>query len=329
MIRYAALFSILIAHGAWAQQLLPGDASPTPGEVYVYHSGDYIFPGFTWEGGDMDFTSFTATGSNTRQFVAPSATTYGSSFSTSTVAEVAGPGAWGYYRASTTGFEQMGLATATYDLHCASGTDVVRYPMAYGDMFTDPYSCTGHTGGVPFTRTGEVDLQADGYGTLITPYGTYTNVLRIAIYDTYHDVGSNIDYEGSVSSYLWYKPGIHVPLMGIYDVEAEFVFEQYTWMLDPSSIGVEEALRNGIGLDLFPNPATSSVTIEFGGSGHLVCDLIDDAGRVVRTLDTGDHAPGIYRNEMDLSGLSAGLYTLRATDDHGGIGTKRLTIAAK
>ena len=202
--RYALLLSGAIALRTLAQPTLTnGDASPSPGESYLCHTGEYIYPGFTWSGGDMDFTDFTQTGSTTRLFVVPSSTTYGSSFPFATVAEVAALGAWGYYRTSAAGFEQLGLRTAVSSLICASGTNVVPYPISYEDQVYEDYSCSGLSGTTPFTRTGSDTVQADGYGDLITPYGTFTNVLRISIFNNYRDIGSNIDEEANVSSYLW------------------------------------------------------------------------------------------------------------------------------
>ncbi len=327
--RYTSFLVLLFALHLSAQPILDnGDASPAPGQSYLYHSGAYMTPGWTWSGGDMDFTAFTPTGSNTRAFVAPGTTTYGSSFPSATVAEVAGPGAWGYYRSSATGFEQIGLRTAASSLICNSGINVVPYPLMYEDIIYDDYTCSGTSGGESFTRTGNATVQADGYGDLITPYGTFTNVLRVAIYNNYSDLGANIDAEGTVSSYLWYKPGIPVPIMGIYDIFVTFIgAQQYTWMLDANSIGVEEALKQDIGMDLYPSPAGSSTTLIFGASGHVLCRLLDDAGRTVRTYDTGGHAPGIHRFDLDLNGMADGLYTVQTTDDHGGSGTRRLVIA--
>lgn len=330
ILRYALLLTGAIAMRTMAQPTLTeGQASPSPGESYLYHSGQYMFPN-SGSGGTLDYTAFTQTGSTTRLFVAPSSTTYASSFPSATVAEVAGPGAWGYYRTSANGFEQLGLRTAASSLICAGGMNVVPYPISYDDIVYDDYTCSGLSGATPFTRTGSCTVQADGYGDLVTPYGTFPNVLQISIFNNYNDLGANIDEQANVSSYLWYKPGITVPVMGIYDLfTTSGGILQYTWMLDPSSIGIEEAMRNDIGMELYPNPATNMVSIVFGASGRVALELVDDAGRTVRTEDTGSHAPGIYKNEMDLAGLAPGLYTVRASDDHGGCGTKRLVVLAQ
>ena len=118
--------------------------------------------------------------------------------------------------------------------------------------------------------------------------------------------------------------------MGIYDLfTTSGGILQYTWMLDAAGIGMEEALRNDIGMDLYPNPASNMVSIVFGAAGRVALELVDDAGRTVRTQDTGSHAPGIYKNEFDLDGIAPGLYTVRATDDHGGRGTKPLVVLAQ
>ncbi len=331
ILRYAFLLTGAFVLRASAQPTLTdGQASPLPGETHLYRSGPYMYPGFTWQGGDMDFTAFTSTGSTTRQFVEPSSTTYGSFFPSATVAEVAGPGAWGYYRGTATGFEQLGLRTSVSSLNCSGGMNVVPYPISYDDIIYDDYTCSGTSGTESFSRTGSATLQADGYGDLITPYGTFANTLRISIFNNYNDIGGNIDDQGNIASHLWYKPGITVPVMGIYDLFTTWGgILQYTWMLDQSSIGVEEALRNDIGMELYPNPASSNVSIVFGAAGRVMCELVDDAGRTVRKLDTGMHAPGIYKHELDLGGIAPGLYTVRATDEDGGYGTQRLMVLAQ
>lgn len=329
MHRYLPLFLCVVSVQCAAQPTITaGQASPVIGETYLYRSGAYMSPGFGWSGGDMDLSSFTPTGTNNRVFVDPASTTYASYFPTATVAEVSGPGAWGYYRSSANGFEQTGVRSASSSLICAGGINVVPYPINYNDIVYDDYTCSGLSLGESFTRTGSSTVQADGYGNLITPYGTFNNVLRIAIYNNYNDLGTNIDDYGIVSSYLWYKPGIKMPLVGIYDLTGSFGIVQYTWMLDGSSIGIDEALQQEIGLEIHADPASTLAYAVFSASGQVAMQVIDNGGRSVRAYDLGRLAPGIHRQELDLSGLAPGLYTVLATDDHGGRGRGRLLVNA-
>lgn len=47
-----------------------------------------------------------------------------------------------------------------------------HFPWSYGDAFTDSFQISGYSFMIPYT------MEYDAYGTLITPFGTYTNVIR-------------------------------------------------------------------------------------------------------------------------------------------------------
>ncbi len=71
----------------------------------------------------------------------------------------------------------------------------------YSSAFIQDFFGTSLTG----TRTGSVEF--DGYGTLITPYGTYTNVLRMIVQTT-----TNIIFPVNETQYAWVVPGQYIPL---------------------------------------------------------------------------------------------------------------------
>lgn len=79
----------------------------------------------------------------------------------------------------------------------------LKFPTVYLQSFTDTSSVPVGSGGV--TSTSEVTT-ADGYGTLITPAGTYTNVLRVKketiLTNSFNGNPSTIS---QTISYTWYK----------------------------------------------------------------------------------------------------------------------------
>ncbi len=55
-----------------------------------------------------------------------------------------------------------------------------KFPITYLQQFTDTYQFNTVSGGIGnSTEAGQVDYTVDGYGTIITPVGTFSNVLRI------------------------------------------------------------------------------------------------------------------------------------------------------
>ena len=53
-----------------------------------------------------------------------------------------------------------------------------KFPIVYGQAFDDNYQTSFGTS-PDGTTNGEVSIEVDGYGTIITPAGTFNNVLRI------------------------------------------------------------------------------------------------------------------------------------------------------
>lgn len=95
------------------------------------------------------------------------------------------------------------------------------------------------------------------------------------------------------------------------------------------SVGIAEADRqNGVGLGQnFPNPAVGTTTIPYDlkKGAKVTLEVQDLSGKVVRTVNLGDRAPGSYRFELDTQALTEGVYfyTLNAGDVRL---TKRMTV---
>ena len=325
--RYALVLLLFVAgRGSSQVTLNAGDVSPVPGQNFLVQTGDWIDPGFGWFGGVQDHTDFVASTSSTISYVTVASTPFAANYSTSTVAEAAGANTWGFMRANSTAFEFMGLRAPNVTLTCSSGMMIVPYPITYEGDNSESYTCSGTSAGESYTRTGDTYVVADGYGTLQLPYGSVANVLRLYHTNTYTDAGPLIDDQGTVTTYYWYKPGVEFPLLAVHDVNTFFVSQQYSRMLDPTSTGVAEALRNSIGLELYPNPATNAVSLVFGANGRLHVDVIDATGRTVLVEDLGMRTPGVHRHELDIQELTPGMYTVRILDEAGGSGTQRLLV---
>jgi len=86
------------------------------------------------------------------------------------------------------------------------------------------------------------------------------------------------------------------------DAAGNVITSTHDIVLDPS-----------FAVTLFPNPTTESATFQFTTlhAGSFSLRLHDGQGRVVRSLFESEHrGPGQYAEEVDLSGLARGSYTL-------------------
>ena len=321
---------VLLASNAFAQpNFATGSLSYAPGDSYILHQGLYFtphddgIPNAVWDHSDL-ISSATATD----QWVAPP--TGGPSGST--VAEVMAPGAYAFYKATATSFQQMGLVTPQATMNCADPISTYPYPLTFGTTMEDTYSCTGNSSGMAFTRNGTFDIVGTSWGTLIMPYGTFNNVLMVSIEQYHEDVFTSSPDDGSGYSatiQLFVRPGVKAPLLAnylVYTIPGPVY--SYSRFLDATSVGVEEAQRNAIGIDLMPNPASGIVEVAYGvpAGSTMNVELLDITGKVVLHQDRNTIVTGVQREIIDIGGLAPGVYTVRITDGNGASGTKRLVV---
>lgn len=327
---YVPVLSMVVPFfSATAQPTLTsGSASPVPGDESIYQSALFMDQGPAGAGQTWDLSSLTNLASATRQWVAPVATGVGGPFPNATVAVGLTANHFLFYKATATGFEEDGFSLLTTVSTCGDRLTLMQYPLAFGGVFSDDMQCDITDGVTSWEETATITAGADSYGTLVLPWGTVNDVLRVRTQTHREETqyGTVSDYD----TYSWYKPGVHFAIATIETRVATFsgftIRDSSTAVLDASAIGMEEALRYSIGVDLQPNPATDRVEVVYGVAGGraLSIDLIDLTGTTVRTFPRTTNAAGVQRETIDLHGLSGGAYLVRVTDHTGAFGMKRL-----
>lgn len=325
-----ALLALATATPAAAQTLNNADTSPLPGDQFTYNVADYVAPGPAGANQTWTFTGLTSASTVAISYVSPAATGQSASFADATVASDLG-GDHVFYQADASGLDLLGIYVSPLSaaIPYSNPERMLSYPLAYSNTWSDAFEATFSNLGLPAVRSGTINGNADGYGTLVMPYGTVTGVLRVKTTEDYaDDVSGLATIECDFTTYSWYKPGIRSPLLVINDnVTTTFgtpqTEQRATWLPNPS-VGMEEALRNAIGIDLFPNPATSELAVVFSApGGRMTIEVLDNTGRVA-LAETVSAAMGIGRHLLQVGALPAGLYLVRVTAPSGEQGTQRL-----
>lgn len=120
---------------------------------------------------------------------------------------------YNYYQANADSMSLMGVVSASnQDINFlttfSKPEDVIRFPINYQDSYSYTSQFTsGIPGSITFEGEREGTVEVDGYGTLITPFGTYENVLRIVIIEK--DNLSNV----TDTQYAWIEADNFTPLM--------------------------------------------------------------------------------------------------------------------
>ncbi len=260
---------------------------PAPGFVAPRGAGSTTLPeGPAGANVVWDFsTAFLYLDGNTYQVLEPAATPYAANFPTANnVAKRTSSGSQYYYyfnnladrlEAVADGISSMG----SYDIFTANPKTKLKFPFAFGESVVDTYLADG--GG-----SGEITVTYDGYGTLITPLGTVTDVVRIKTQMT----GGNTNYD-------WYSLS---PLLRVFTY-GEGDLEWYG--LPVTSVEEQDAAP---AITVFPNPMTDLVQFQVDPAqlqNGLVLTLTNAMGQQVRqdrlthtttTLQRGALASGVY-----------------------------------
>lgn len=313
---------VAAAAGLFAQPSISSSFNPQIGDFYKYHPVNTIIStggggaNVTWNFGTIQITYNPIIG----KYIHPSSTPYAGDFSVADVVfeDYFVAGTYHYYDVSTTKLEKIGYAnsqlTAVYD----DPQRIITYPFTYNSSFTDTYACTTMVGTMKFTKTGTWSVEGDGYGTLVLPSGSHSNILRLKIVNEYTDEFSGLDpYEYKITEYWWVDPSSRKPLMKVYK-EWNSTMPNDTTVLTTVLEGVSGVDHPGKGatnLRLYPNPASEEVHLVFDleSAEEVHYELMTIDGKLIRSIDAAQAVAGTITESISLDGVKAGIYLLNVS----------------
>jgi hypothetical protein len=212
--------------------------------------------------------------------------------------------------------------------------NVYEFPLDYGDSDSSDFSfgqaipTIGYYG-AEGTRYNEVD----GWGTLITPFGTFQTIrvrANIQREDTlYIDlVGFGINIPRNTVEYKWLGAASGLPLLQI-NVNEVFGTETVSSIVYQDSARITTAfsideLELESGVNVYPNPAQNQVTVDFTDVVTVrSIEVFDVQGRMVSFEKVNRSTK---RELLDIANLREGMYYLRITAEEG-VKATRIVIA--
>jgi hypothetical protein len=202
------------------------------------------------------------------------------------------------------------------------GRLMVPTPFAYSDTrnHTSNFTFSFNPTGIPFPITVTVSssfvqfMEADGEGTLTTPFGVFPGVLRYkeityTVDSTFYSVFLNdtVEYSDTTISYSFVKQGPHMMLASV-DLDPNTFTPIRASYYDPAVlVGTEQ---NSITPVLYPNPANEVITLSNVRDNSML-EIFDYTGRVIKQLSNiGMGNRLIMRTEE----LPSGMYFLRMSE---------------
>lgn len=341
---FTLFISVFISLTILAQpQLSLGDITPIVGDVYnVFQADSFYSPGIggstnmTWDFRNLN--GYGQTYDYTVNYVTPSSTPDASYFPTSTVAESypSNKGGTTYFKTSGNnvymdGFTitVSGLGSVLVDIN-ADNELIMTYPFTQGSNVADA-TVTGTAyfffiGPQTATISGNANTVADGYGTLLMPYGdTIKDVIRVLRNESYTANSSlgtttitrtNVYFYATATSTT--TANKKFPLVAFYDTNVNGASSKWVTSQLKMITGVEEIAKKVENFKVYPNPAKESLNVSFSLTDEADVDvtLKNSLGQNVKTilsstkLNNGSHnysmsnsfASGVYFLEINVDG---------------------------
>jgi len=185
----------------------------------------------------------------------------------------------------------------------------LTYPFSFDSTFNDNQYSNDNSGGTLYYTTGSRTVLADGYGTLILPTGTFSNVLRVKITGSYYySSSSNTNY---YTYYYFYLPGIHQPILTLGKSGNNYA----PLMLKIVASGINETPISSVKIKLFPDPANDNINIETSLPASI--EILNPEGQLLMEIKEVKNS-----FNLDISTFAKGLYYVKLIT-HEGIAVKK------
>jgi len=147
-------------------------------------------------------------------------------------------------------------------------------------------------------------VEVDGWGSIKTPYATYSNTIRVrttlyqrdTLYVDQFGFGTSID-RPIESIYEWFEPGSGAPVFKV--VESSGILTEIKYLDTINTTSVESQLYSY--WKVYPNPVLNILNVELGC--EYTYEIYDMEGRLIKKIDN------CFSETIDLSHLSRGVYT--------------------
>jgi len=253
--------------------------------------------------------------SATGYYINPAGTPHSAAHPTATVCITDNNGAYEYDLGNTNGFFRLGYYNdnSGTELNFSNTTQILKYPLMYNSTWTDTYLASVVIPGGGGSVDGTVTVTADAWGTIITPAGTFTNVLRVhTVVDETYDYGV-ITIDQSADQYNFISANYHFPVAEVvYGVSNGSPYSSASWA--NVSVGIHENNSLLYNMSVFPNPVCEKAILTYTLEKYssVTLQISDITGRIVQSFIAPESSPGRHELPIDASGLSDGIYSVAA-----------------
>lgn len=309
--------------------------------------GDYTVTGANY---NWDFSTLVPTNQDIRKFQPGSATPYAFYFfppkyGEKTLDSVPIPSATGfsikniysfYRKNSTLSFnaEGMGLTMNGVPVGVTNSDEdeLYLFPLNFTDRDSTSFKMsTPTTTMIPFSykKQGYRITEADGWGTITTPYGTAPCLRVVTTQYSIDTITVNalpapfnkIGFPNYMRSYQWLTLGEKIPYLEVNGnvIGGSFMPTQARYR-DVIRVfaGIQENNNSAMLFSVFPNPAKEELSLVLGKTYEPVKITITDLqGKTIRSFVIENNTQIINTHRLPINNMTPGLYLLNLNNDSG------------
>lgn len=322
---FPVLLAIISNVGAFAQPVVTRGNFPVDGSVLNYYLGSskskMELP--AGENQVWDLSELSPSFIDSVRYTDAAFTKNKSLFPASTIALEApiGLGNFTYLNISGDEVEYLGFVTNDDNKVVGKYSDtwlMYSLPLRYNDEGQDDFASTSKiiTAGDTSDNyySAHYTYSVDGYGTLITPFKSYENSLRIKSVITGRDSSVNYGlmdttmvnyYTTEKISWISSESGNVFEQASTYNFSDFFLQESSSRILD-----IRTLVKKGSSLSVYPDPASSYITLACSGTGidPIVVNIIGSLGIVEKTFSLSSGSMNNFKCDLKISDLRPGLY---------------------
>lgn len=302
---YLTIVLGLAGHIGIGQTITGADINPVAGESFTIAESAWVSPGQSGSGQTWNLSSMTNTATVT-------VTNSTSTVPGANIQQVWSTGVTMHLNVNATKYEIVRQIASGVTISYSNPWTHYGLPLTLNATGTDTYAASFTSGGYDFQRTGTSTWTVDGSGTLITPAGTFTNVLRIKMISEFTDVMEIMDINYEVEAYYYVKAGTRHHLAHLESMTSDIGSGSGGTYINMPGLSIE---ANSIAFNIFPNPTSDflniSATSEFDFQNIQVLDL---SGKVMLQSTS---------QQLDVQTLSEGIYFVVIYDRNNAVITRQ------
>jgi hypothetical protein len=319
------ILAVVLSSAVHTQPVITVLDGPAIGDAFAIRSGTFVMDQGSGSGLTWDYSSIGGGIVTNVSIDEASTSSYASTFPDADLV-MTGGFSDDFISNDATGLFVHGYASLFSTVILSDPSKQLAYPMQMGSTWTDDYS--GLQGSLMFDGT--LTCLVNGYGDVVMPYGTVNNVLRISCSNDQiaFTTPQTIQLDSIVLYYKndfpWYL--IRSTRRTIYQNGIPQGQQNTLVYSAPVGTDIDDLDLAGLGIDLYPNPATSTLTVNATvPDGEIVLTVYTSDGKMIQQQNFHASA-GVVQRSVNVEDLPPGLYVVEVQEASGNVGRRQFMI---